>query len=279
MRHELGELEQQRMHFRGFFERYGSKNAFRGDPLTTLLLRDICLAETGEWIADHLWFTETKGFKAVGPLKEGDCIEFDARVTRYRKGYAGRREDADGVPVSFYKPESQDWRLSFPTKVKRNSALDSLDVAKSREAKIKLRLRQAAQEEKAQPKKRNKPPASIPIYGRNRAKTKSAPWALTPARAILRDNPGEIKLELAPSMTSANPGMLVLRAMDAISGRHEYTPSTILPRALRITGKSRFKSCAAALVYAWAQSPGRTSEEIEAAREYLRQWPKKEFQL
>jgi len=110
----LGAHADERLRFRGFFVRYGQKRAFRGPPLATLLFRDVCLAENGQQMTDHLWFNETKGFKALGPLKEGDCIEFDARVTHYMKGYRGRRED-------IYKPTYKDWRLSFPTKIARNS--------------------------------------------------------------------------------------------------------------------------------------------------------------
>jgi len=123
MRHELGELKGQRFRFRGIFWRHGSKTDQMGRPTTTLLLRFIRLAESGEQVADHLWFTETKGFEALEPLEPGDCLEFNARVTRYSKGYAGQRKDADGIPISLHKSESQDWRLSFPTKITKNDAM------------------------------------------------------------------------------------------------------------------------------------------------------------
>lgn len=116
-RDEWKSLDGQRMRFRGIFVRYGQKSAYRGAPLKTLLFREVCPVDGGVHVTDHLWFTETKGFQALGLLHEGDCVEFDARVTTYRKGYYGRREDV-------YKASGQDWRLSFPTRIGRNPALD-----------------------------------------------------------------------------------------------------------------------------------------------------------
>ncbi|HPC93309.1 MAG TPA: hypothetical protein PLU87_00070 [Sedimentisphaerales bacterium] len=116
-RDEWKNLDGQRMRFRAIFERYGQKSAYRGAPLKTLLFREVCPVDGGVRVTDHLWFTETKGFRALGVLHQGDCVEFDARVTTYRKGYYGRREDV-------YKPSGQDWRLSFPTRIRRNPALD-----------------------------------------------------------------------------------------------------------------------------------------------------------
>jgi len=89
--------------------RYGTKQGWQGAVDETILLKDI-KAAFGEPAADHLWFNLTKGFEALGKLQVGDVIRFDARVTRYQKGYFGRREDV-------YKPAGIDYRLSWPTKV------------------------------------------------------------------------------------------------------------------------------------------------------------------
>lgn len=112
MRKELKAIAQQRMRFEGQFERYGSKPAFRGPPLTTVLLVNVRRLDTGEVVADHLWFNETMGFISLGHLNPGDLVQFDARVSEYEKGYQGRRAERLG----------QDWceidyRLSFPTKI------------------------------------------------------------------------------------------------------------------------------------------------------------------
>jgi len=53
----------------------------------------------------------TKGFASLGPLEDGDVIEFRARVTQYTKGYKGYRDDV-------YVPIETDYKLSRPTKVR-----------------------------------------------------------------------------------------------------------------------------------------------------------------
>jgi hypothetical protein len=45
-------------------------------------------------------------------LQENDVVRFWARVTKYIKGYKGQREDVD-------KPLEQDYRFSFPTKLRK----------------------------------------------------------------------------------------------------------------------------------------------------------------
>ena len=45
-------------------------------------------------------------------LREGDRVEFCARVKEYEKGYAGRRDDV-------YKPVEIDYKLSHPTRVRK----------------------------------------------------------------------------------------------------------------------------------------------------------------
>jgi hypothetical protein len=95
--------------FRGTFERLGTKNGYMG-PEKTVLLKDIENIG-GKIICDHLWFNLTKGFSRLG-LRQGDVVEFDARVTKYEKGYKGRRWDV-------YKPIETDYKLSHPTKVKK----------------------------------------------------------------------------------------------------------------------------------------------------------------
>ena len=112
---QLGKEE--RHSFVGTFVRNGGKNGFKG-PVTTLLLSDIYTAD-GEFMTDHLWFNETKGFKDAH-LKEGDKVAFDARVSKYTKGYMGRR-DFFYDDEAFFKPIEVDYKLSRPTKVKNLS--------------------------------------------------------------------------------------------------------------------------------------------------------------
>lgn len=108
-RDQLRHLEGKRAAFTGTFERFGHKRDYGRDK-PTVLLKDI-RDERGELVDDHMWFNLTKGFKRL-VLQEGDRVAFDARVKSYQKGYKGRREDV-------FKPLEWDYKLSYPTKVRR----------------------------------------------------------------------------------------------------------------------------------------------------------------
>lgn len=108
MRKELKKMNEERTSFVGVFERFGIKNGFKGPEKTILLINIKDL--NGKNITDHLWFNYTKGFQKLGELKEGDVIQFDARVKKYEKGYKGYRDDV------FYPPV-EDYKLSHPSKI------------------------------------------------------------------------------------------------------------------------------------------------------------------
>ena len=108
MRKKLKKFNEIRKRFKGTFERFGTKSGYKY-PLTTLLFKDITDISTKEKVCSHIWFNLTKGFNAID-LKEGDVVEFDARVKRYVKGYMGYREDV-------YKQIETDYKLSHPTKI------------------------------------------------------------------------------------------------------------------------------------------------------------------
>jgi hypothetical protein len=110
MRKKMRAMNGDRLTFTGVFVRKGSKPAFRGPDLITILLQDIKTAD-GKIVADHLWFNYTKGFEAIEPLQEGDVIRFDARVQLYEKGYKGRRDDV------YDRPVKADYKLSRPTRI------------------------------------------------------------------------------------------------------------------------------------------------------------------
>jgi len=111
MRKELSKLKNQRKKFIGVFERFGTKRAYRGPDLQTVLLKDI-KNENGEILCDHLWFNLTKGFGII-KLKQGDIVEFEARVKSYEKGYKGYRDDIYDKPIEY------DYKLDRPTKIKK----------------------------------------------------------------------------------------------------------------------------------------------------------------
>ena len=109
MREELRKIDGVRARFTGTFVRFGIKNGYKG-PVRTILLSNV-MNEAGYVVTDHLWFNLTKGFERID-LREGDRVEFCARVKEYEKGYAGRRDDV-------YKPVEIDYKLSHPTRVRR----------------------------------------------------------------------------------------------------------------------------------------------------------------
>jgi hypothetical protein len=122
MRKCLQKLEQQRLRFSGTFDRFGIKPAWKGRPLPTLLLLNI-KDSNNKQVTEHLWFNYTKGFQALGELKQGDIIHFDARVKMYWKGYKGNRDD-----MEFDYPIEQDYKLSHPTSLWREKHAVILDA-------------------------------------------------------------------------------------------------------------------------------------------------------
>jgi hypothetical protein len=109
MRTTLKKLDQVRKKFRGVFQREGKKTNWHGYAEPTILLRDIT-DEAGKAVTDHLWFSRTKSFDALGRMEPGDVIEFEARITSYRKGYVNRSIKID--------QRSTDYKLSRPTKLR-----------------------------------------------------------------------------------------------------------------------------------------------------------------
>jgi len=112
MRKGLENINGVRQKFIAVFERYGTKTNFKGYPQKTILLKNV--SNGIKIITDHIWFTMTKGFEALGELKQGDKLEFYARVKEYYKGYAGYKEE-----VQWEKPIELDYKLSHPTKIKK----------------------------------------------------------------------------------------------------------------------------------------------------------------
>jgi len=109
MRTRLKPLDNLRRIFIGTFERFGRKTNFKGYPTVTVLLMDI-KDKDGKIATDHLWLGHTKQFQALGEMREGDIIQFHARVRQYVKGYRGYREDAQ-----MENPPRLDYKLSHPT--------------------------------------------------------------------------------------------------------------------------------------------------------------------
>ena len=109
MRRQLATREGQRKKFRAIFKKLGSKINYKGYSESTILLTDIVEADTDTRVSDHIWFSYTKGFEAVG-LKTGSSVEFEARIKEYKKGYVNKH-----IRVNHQKI---DYKLSHPTKIK-----------------------------------------------------------------------------------------------------------------------------------------------------------------
>ncbi len=111
MRKELSKSKNERKKFSAIFSRIGSKKNYKGFSESTVLLTSITDLETNQKVADHLWFSLTKGFEESGIKegKEGTVIEFEARVKEYKKGYVNRSLGMNKKTV--------DYKLSHPTKI------------------------------------------------------------------------------------------------------------------------------------------------------------------
>ena len=101
-------MDEQRGVFTGVFSKYGIKSNYKGPSTDTLLLTNI-RDNQSTLITDHLWFNLTKGFEKLGTLRQGDIIQFEARVKKYKKGYVNRQAGIDDSKV--------DYKLSHPTKI------------------------------------------------------------------------------------------------------------------------------------------------------------------
>lgn len=113
MRKNLKKLDGERKRFSATFERYGSKTAYKGPPLKTILLKIFVDIDTNSIVTDHLWFNFTKGFEALGELSPGTKIEFEARVKPYEAGYKGYNWEK-----SLDSPVRTDYKLAWPQRSK-----------------------------------------------------------------------------------------------------------------------------------------------------------------
>lgn len=109
MRKELEQRDGRRGTFTATFQRFGSKPAYKGLPIVTLLFVDV-RDGSDKIVADHLWFKTALCWERAN-FQPGELVQFDARVREYWKGYRGRRDD-DGEGLT------KDYGLSFPNNVR-----------------------------------------------------------------------------------------------------------------------------------------------------------------
>jgi hypothetical protein len=93
--------------FRANYERHGTKRGRRTE--VTVLIKNVVWmgneTDAPEVVTDHVWLNDTVGMQMLGDLEQGTCLQFDARIKRYRKGSVRH-----GVPVE------HDYKLSHPTR-------------------------------------------------------------------------------------------------------------------------------------------------------------------
>lgn len=111
MRKSLSKLERTRTTFRGTFCGYDTKISYYG-PEKTVLLENITLAESGDSLNGQVRVKCTKGFSKLR-LREGDIVEFDARVTKFKDRRQRNQWDFFDSTVTV------GYQLSHPTKVKK----------------------------------------------------------------------------------------------------------------------------------------------------------------
>ena len=88
MRMGLAPLVGRRMMFRSKIARFSHTTRFRDN---TIMLENICIAETGEQVAEHVWFRNV-AWADKSKLKIGQTIEFKADVVTYKKR-TGNKDD------------------------------------------------------------------------------------------------------------------------------------------------------------------------------------------
>lgn len=108
MRKSLQQKSGERRRFHAIFSKYGKKPGYHDYAEETILLTDVKDWTSGELVADHLWFTLTKGFREVGLIK-GQRIAFDARIKKYMKGYVNQKYKIN--------QRTSDYKLSHPTRI------------------------------------------------------------------------------------------------------------------------------------------------------------------
>jgi hypothetical protein len=108
MRTTLAKNQGERKRFKGVFVRIGKKTNYNGYSEDTILLQNITDLSDNRQVADHVWFTFSKGFENAG-IREGDLIAFDARVKSYKKGYVNKDLNM--------RERKTDYKLSHPTKI------------------------------------------------------------------------------------------------------------------------------------------------------------------
>lgn len=98
----------QREKYKATFKRFGMRKGYK-EEIKTVLLLDV-IDRYHKLVASHLWIDCGKQFDKL-QLKEGDFVQFHARVKIYEKGYQGYDEYGE---KGF---QTNDYCLYYPSKV------------------------------------------------------------------------------------------------------------------------------------------------------------------
>lgn len=93
MRTELRKRLHQRQTFTATFQRYGCRPGGPHGQIMTCCFEYVTDSD-GEVVAGHIWLDRDAGFAHLS-LRPGDVVTFEARVTRYPKGWRGERPAHD----------------------------------------------------------------------------------------------------------------------------------------------------------------------------------------
>lgn len=135
MREKLKNLNGQRITVTATFKRFGSKTAYKGPPIKTLLFTDV-RGTAGELLTDHLWFNMAECWEGLH-LEPGHRVQFDARTKSYTKGYRGWRVDEEDMPSV-----ETDYKLSFPSRCKNLSTATQKPVIEEELELFKLPIQE-----------------------------------------------------------------------------------------------------------------------------------------
>jgi hypothetical protein len=103
----LGVKVGQRITVLATYLRMGSRHVGRREFLT-VLLGDVRDADTGNLLADHVWFNRGNIWRQAG-LRPGDVVRFQTRPIEYRTGYWG-----PNLVRQLESPARFEYRLTTP---------------------------------------------------------------------------------------------------------------------------------------------------------------------
>ena len=153
MRTELSDYSNREIKVVGTFKGFGS---VKGKKKAKIILRDLINADTGQYLADHVWMDVNNEINNLN-LEEDEKLFFVGKVTRYNKGYRGHNLETilDSRAPSydytfsrvhnFCKKSDYDYNLEYLKKLKnrKNYILNKKNHYLARKEQVKLLVNEA----------------------------------------------------------------------------------------------------------------------------------------